>query len=51
MRRIKRKIALARMKAEGIQHPIRRRTGLKGERLPSYFADHWREYIGGKKGA
>lgn len=50
MRKLKRSIARARMKAEGIRHmnkvrhavnPITRRP----ETLPSYFAENWRKYI------
>lgn len=45
MRRILRSIAHARMKKEGIRHPNKPRTDLKGRKQPSYFAEHWREYL------
>lgn len=44
MRKYLRRIALARMRAEGIQHPNREQRGPKGERLPSFFASNWRDY-------
>ena len=50
MRKLKRNIARARMRAEGIRHMNKTRivrnpvTG-RTQTLPSYFAENWRNYI------
>lgn len=48
MRRILRSIAHARMKKEGIRRPNKPRKDLKGRKVRSYFAEHWREYLAPK---
>lgn len=50
MRKLKRAIARAKMKAEGIQHINRRPWIIDPEtkavkRAKSYFAQHWKEYM------
>ena len=46
MRKLKRSIARAKMRAEGIQHinkkRINPRTGLRTD--PSFFSENWRKY-------
>lgn len=44
MRKLRRSIAHAKMKAAGLNKVNKPRKGLKGEPLPSFFAAHWREY-------
>jgi hypothetical protein len=50
MRKLKRSIARANMKRAGIQHINKKKPGrnpITGTLviLPSFFAEHWREYI------
>lgn len=42
MRKLKRLIAHKRMKKEGLI-----RVNKSGPKVNSYFAEHWREYVGG----
>ena len=48
MRKLRRSIARAKMKKEGIRHmnKVRHTTDLLGRpiTLPSYFAENWRKY-------
>lgn len=48
MRKLKRTIARNRMKAAGVHGFNRQSCGHCGNKHPSYFAEHWREFIGGK---
>ena len=48
MRKLKRNIARNRMKAAGVHGFNRQRCDRCGNKHPSYFAEHWREFIGGK---
>ena len=44
MRKLRRRIALERMKAEGVQHPNRRMPGTTGKAGRSFYARNWRKY-------
>lgn len=48
MRKYLRRIARYRMERAGIQH-INRTRKVKGQAIPSYFAQHWRETVGAVK--
>lgn len=48
MRKLRRSVAKANMKRMGIQHPNKRHYAIQHGvpvRLPSFFSQHWREYI------
>ena len=50
MRKLKRSIARARMRAEGIRHMNKTRHVInpvthRPQTLPSYFAENWRKYV------
>lgn len=49
MRKLRRSIAHARMKKEGIRHPNKKKHSVhpttgQPVTLPSYFAENWRKY-------
>lgn len=44
MRKLRREIARAKMKAEGIQHPNRKELLPNGQKGKSFFARNWRKY-------
>lgn len=46
MRKYLRRIAHAKMRAEGICHPNKKRHDYKGRTTPSFFAENWRKYTG-----
>lgn len=50
MRKYKRSVARARMRADGIQHINRKHLNPKTGRrdLPSFFAENWRKYAANK---
>lgn len=45
MRKLLRRIAHAKMEAEGVRRINKPRRDLKGRKQPSYFAENWRKYI------